>query len=235
LPPLPASFAATRASLRALACYVIAPARKAATGRIGLVATKGGFGTPPFGEQGTTVTVHDDRLVREPGGEARITTVRAGAAFVEVPLQADPGVGHDLPPFEPDRPLPVDATASRVLGEWYAFGTAVLAQLRDRYGDRADISSSQLWPEHFDIAATAGFDGGHGVTVGCSPGDATFAEPYVYVSPWEPEARHGPFWNAPFGAVLEYPALLASADPYALADRFCGQAFEELGARGPIR
>ena len=48
------AFIATRASLHTLAEHVLAPARHRVTGRIGLRATEGGFGAPPFGWSGPT-------------------------------------------------------------------------------------------------------------------------------------------------------------------------------------
>ena len=53
-----------------------------------------------------------------------------------------------------------------------------------------------LWPEHFDVAATA-----DEVNYGVSAGDDYHQTPYAYIGPWT--ARTGPFWNAPFGAL--YP------------------------------
>ena len=49
LSPPPATFAVTRGAAHRLAVYVISPARRRATGRIGLRAHPGGFATPPFG------------------------------------------------------------------------------------------------------------------------------------------------------------------------------------------
>src|SRR2546423_12736178 len=97
--PLPVTFTATRESLRALACYAISPARKAATGHIDLRPTEDGFGTPPF-DDGSCIAVRADRLLRVPGDDSiRITTLREAAAFLGVDVSADPGVGRDLPPF----------------------------------------------------------------------------------------------------------------------------------------
>jgi hypothetical protein len=59
LTPLPATFAATRVALHAVAERDIAPARQAVTGKIGLRFTYHGFGTPFFG---------DDRQVRVEDG-----------------------------------------------------------------------------------------------------------------------------------------------------------------------
>src|SRR5687767_199093 len=135
--PLPRLFASTRESLRALACYAIAPARKARTGRIGLVPTGDGFATPPF-DDGTQVAVRGAQLVWSPAeGGVSITTLRAAAECLGVELSPDPGVGHDLPPFDPDAPLDVDAESSFSLGRWYAYGQSVL--------DRFDAGAT-LWP-----------------------------------------------------------------------------------------
>src|SRR5687768_15375389 len=105
LAPLPPSFAPTRESLRALACYVISPFRKARTGRIGLRPTGDGFGTPIL-EDPPHLSVQGARLVLDSHAH-RITTLRAAAEAAGVDLSPDPGVGHDLPPFEPDADLAV--------------------------------------------------------------------------------------------------------------------------------
>ena len=45
-------------------------------------------------------------------------------------------------------------------------------------------SSSQLWPEHFDLACEIGdADAGTRANYGASPGDAAIPEPYLYVGP----------------------------------------------------
>jgi hypothetical protein len=53
-----------------------------------------------------------------------------------------------------------------------------------------------LWPEHFDVAVTQ-----DEINYGVSPGDSYHPTPYAYIGPWSP--RTGPFWNAPFGALLD--------------------------------
>lgn len=215
LEPLPPRFAPTREALRTLACYVVAPARKAVTGRIGLRPTGDGFGTPPF-DDGTRIVVRGDELRREPGGGTRITTLREAADFLGVDLMPDPGVGHDLPPFAPDAPLEVDATASLALGGWYAFGQQVLDGLAG-LGAVVSVSEAQLWPEHFDLAVVAEAGGGRAVNVGASPGDGWSDDPYVYLGPHHIAGLDDPFWNAPFGATIAHRTLAVSADPLAAA------------------
>ena len=220
---LPPTFAATREALRAVACYAIAPARRARTGRIGLRSTGDGFGTPPF-DDGRRFVVRGDRLARDRGDEIAITTVRAACGFLGVEPSPDPGVGHDLPPFDPDGALAVDSTASFALGTWYAFGQAVLDRLRAGAGiDVGRISEAQLWPEHFDLAVTVEPYLGGPVNVGFSPGDRFDGRPYVYVGPHDAARLDSPFWNAPFGAFLPYGDLVATPDPVARALRFVGE------------
>lgn len=202
LPALPASFTSTREALRALSCYVISPARKARTGRIGLRSVGAGFGTPPF-DDGSRLAVDGDRLVREPGESIAITTLPAAAAFAGVALSPDPGVGRDLPPYRPEEPLAVDRDASLALGAWYAFAQRVLDRLRAGWSG-GTISEAQLWPEHFDLAVTVELANGAKVNVGFSPGDAWSDDPYAYVGPHDTAGLTGAYWNAPFGAALRY-------------------------------
>ncbi|MGH9284030.1 MAG: hypothetical protein ACRD0S_13965, partial [Acidimicrobiales bacterium] len=77
---LPPGFDATRRSLHAVAEHVIAPARHAANGRIGLRFTYHGFGTPFFGDD-QQVRVEDGDLVAADGRHA-LTTLGAAAAFL---------------------------------------------------------------------------------------------------------------------------------------------------------
>lgn len=227
LVPLPAGYAETREALHRLAAHVLAPARKAVSGRIGLRPTPGGFGTPPFGS-GEQLLVRADpaspsgvSLVRLRGGReetAPVTSLVAAAAFAGVELSADPGIGHDPPPLgDPESPLAVSAEAAQAIGAWFAYSSSILEAFRAEL-DAAGrpCSEVQLWPEHFDLGCNI-----EGVNFGCSPGDGFAAEPYVYVGPWNTEGfPDGNFWNAPFGAVLTYKELLAAPDPASAALEF---------------
>jgi hypothetical protein len=232
LEPLPREFATTREALRRVAVYVLSPARKAVTGRIGLRSTTGGFGTPPYGED-EQLSVAGATLVRRRNGRSEtvpITTLSAAAAFAGVVLSEDPGVGHDIPALgDPEEPLPVSPSAADALGAWYGFSALVLEHFRAELnaGGKA-CSEVQLWPEHFDLACNI-----EGVNFGCSPGDSFAAEPYVYVGPWNTDGLTGDFWNAPFGAALGYQDLLAVADPrqaaLAFLRRGAGLALQRAG------
>jgi hypothetical protein len=230
LEPLPDRFLPTREALHALACYVIGPARKARTGRIGLRSTGDGFGTPPL-DDGTRIIVRGDHVVREPDLDITITTLRAAADALGVELSPDPGVGRDLPPFEPDIELAVDAEASYVLGRWYAFGRRLLDDQREALMSSGSGTASdvQLWPEHFDMAFDWGADGANRLNLGASPGDSYQADPYVYASPWVRDAvTEDHFWNSPFGAVVPYRELVSSPDPVATSRDLYDEAIRRL-------
>jgi hypothetical protein len=216
---LPDGFVATREAVHRLACYAIAPARRAATGRIGLRAYAGGIATPPF-DDGSRISV-DGVTLRRGSRSVPITTVRAAAAFLGVELSDDPGVGTDLPPFVPDEPLGIDEVASFALGEWYAFGQGTIDGLTG-----AELTEAQLWPEHFDLATVATVTGGAKANVGFSPGDGFSAEPYIYVGPHDFAGPGGGYWNAPFGAALPESAL--GDDRAAQASAFIEEGLRRL-------
>jgi hypothetical protein len=230
LADLPAGFAATRESLRALACYAISPARKARTGRIGLRAHDGGIATPPF-DDGTRILVRRDALHLPNGEVTPITTVAAAARVLGVELSSDPGVGHDLPEFEPDAPLRVDPDASAVLAAWYAFGQRSLNDLGAIVAATSTVSEAQLWPEHFDLAVSVS-DPATDTTanVGFSAGDDGHVDPYAYVGPHDVGSldRFDAYWNAPFGSILSYRELAKAPEAGAAALRFIGDGLGRL-------
>jgi len=235
LEPLPPEYAETRGALHRVAAHVMAPARKAATGRIGLRATPGEFGTPAFGAD-EQLWVEGTSLLRRRGGDTEatgITSLASAAAFAGVALSADPGIGHDPPPLgDADAPLTVDPAAAGVLGNWFGFAGSVLDELRTELSAAGkECSEVQLWPEHFDLGCNI-----DGVNFGCSPGDGYLADPYVYVGPWNTEGLpDGDFWNAPFGAVLPYKELLRASDQRETALEFlrrgAGLALQRAGEK----
>ncbi len=189
----------TRLALHAVAEQVLAAARYAGEGRIGLVVTDGGFGTPPFpgpfgmtrlGVAGTTLVAADDRGART----LPLTTIGELAAAVGVSPGAPAGVYPPATTVQPDDQLAVDARAARALADWFALGDAALRRFLDaEVPADAPRPEPTLWPEHFDLGVTL-----DEVNYGASPGDDSSDRPYLYVGPWEP--HEGPFWNQPFGA-----------------------------------
>jgi hypothetical protein len=181
---MPSTFVTTRDALHRVAELVVSPARVAATGNeIALAATPGGFGTPPFPDGGLVRVEGTELVSRSAAGQERrtaLTTIGAAAAFAGVALPAGAGEAADAP-------LAIDRAAAARLADFYAFVWNVLEALR---GEAAQPSELHLWPEHFDIA----FEDRE-VTYGGSPGDASHAEPYLYVSPWT-APQPGPLWNA---------------------------------------
>ena len=187
----------TRDDLHAVAEHVVSAALHAATGKIGLRALAGGFGTPrfgPVGEERQLAVVGTTLVVRWPEGERQtpLTTLREAAAFAPV----DPGAPVDVytptTTLDLDRPLSIDPTEARRLADWFALVDEALNGLRREF-ERDDPTIAQLWPEHFDLGLSL-----DGVNYGGSPGDASEPMPYLYVGPWKP--RSGPFWNRPYGA-----------------------------------
>jgi hypothetical protein len=195
----------TRRSLHALAEHVLAAALHQATGRIGLRATPGGFGTPTFdGPEGPTrIRVDGIELVVEHGGavtRAPLTTVGAAAELAGIEPGAPSQVYAPVTALAPAEPLDLDRDAAE---HFAAFFGAVDLALRALAGRHAAGEVAQLWPEHFDLAVTI-----DEVNYGGSPGDDGHPLPYLYVGPWSLPEGLDPFWNEPFGASLTVDGTL---------------------------
>ena len=218
---LPAAFASTRDQLHALAEHVVSSAYFHATAHIGLRPTPRGFGTPVFGDR-ERVRVDGTGLVHERAGEERraeITTLRAAATFLGVPLGA-PDVYTPSTAVDPDTPLEVDHDAALALGDWYALAGALLHDLRTEHSDQPS-TESQIWPEHFDLACEIGnADAGTRANYGASPGDAAIPEPYLYVGPWEAGRHTGLLAAYPFGGALTYAEMRRAGEAGAAGRQF---------------
>jgi hypothetical protein len=229
LAELPPSFVSTRDALHAVAEQVVAAAYYHATTHIGLRPSPRGFGTPEYGEH-ERVRVDATALVHERAGTTRrheITSLRAASGFIGVPLGAPP-VYTPATSIAPDEPLRIDRDGALALADWYALGAALLSDLRSAH---AGISSSdtQLWPEHFDLACEIGDnDSGTRANYGASPGDATIAEPYLYVGPWLAERRTGALGQYSFGAALTYSELRRAGEAGAAGREFFESAAAQL-------
>ena len=154
-------------------------------------------------DDGTRVSVRGDRLAVEPDRSTAITTVRDAAAFVGVELTSHPPVGHDLPPFEPDRHLDVDAAASCSLGAWWALGDSVLATVRGELADAMSASpscgpSTSTWRSPSSCPAVSAS------TSASRPEMPATMRPTCTSGHTMPRHfdRDDPYWNAPFGALL---------------------------------
>jgi len=216
----------TRDALHRIATHVLARARFDATGRFGLRATPGGFGTPMFGED--VLRVAGGALVREHGGAASAmpldgATLADLAAFAGVDLTTPFDAGEATPAVgDPHAPLRVDPDEVARLGEWFDFGWRVIDAVA---AAGPDAKAVQLWPEHFDAGTSVAISEGERCNLGASPGDAFSDDPYLYVGPWS-DQRPGDasYWNAPFGAAV------SRDDVFAAPDRFeTGVAFLRRG------
>ncbi len=232
------TLATTRSALHRLAFYVLSAAREAATGRIGLSATPGGFGSPPFQDaDGRTqiLRVEGSDLVIESDGETQrspITTLGAAAELVGVTPDGDRGAEFDVPEMGAlDAPLDVDPTASTLLAEWYRLGFDTLEVIRDEAEPEDDATEPWLWPEHFDVGTDMGSaQAGARASYGASPGDQGHPEPYLYVAAWSDVDRSDRFWNDTrfSGASLVLSELTANADPVERALSFLREGRRRL-------
>jgi hypothetical protein len=227
----------TRLAWHTLAEHVLAPARHRATGRIGLRAVPGGFGTPPYDVDGHSEELHvvgRSLLVRRAGVTTTVplTTIADAAATVGIAPGAPNGVYPPTTPLEPDEPLDIDEDAARALGAWFDVTWGVLEELRVTAPEQDAAAPVQLWPEHFDAATELGNErrGTRG-TFGASPGDESHPMPYLYVTHWADVADHT-YWNdATFpGASLRYEALRRADDPAATALAFFREGRARLNA-----
>ena len=126
----PARLAATRAGLHQVAEHVLAAAKYAATGKIGLVPSPGGFRTPPLRADGRFLAVEGTELVVGGEGTRRValTTIRAAAEFAGITPGAPAQVYKPATPLDLDEPLLIDPDAARLLAEWYQLGLPGLRQ-----------------------------------------------------------------------------------------------------------
>jgi hypothetical protein len=224
---------ATRRSWHALAEHVVAPARHAVNGKIGLRYTRGGFGTPFYGDDEQVRVVGRALVViRSEVVEWHvITTVRAAAEAVGIAPGAPADVYTPTTALEADERLVLHDEALDFLGDWFGFATSVLEELRAAVPSSDTPARVQLWPEHFDPSVDLGEDAaGRRATYGASPGDDGHPLPYVYVTPWT--AQSGPFWNEGSYASLGLAEFVNSPDQRGAVLDFFGRA-RDLLAAGP--
>jgi hypothetical protein len=127
---------------------------------------------------------------------------------------------HDLPvhPIATGAPFSGDDAPARLeIARWLATADTVLRTIAS---ENEPASAVRLWPHHFDIATLLSLGEGRTIGVGLSMGDASYAEPYFYVTPWPYPKRGLTLPSLPYGhwhlegwtgAVLETSALAQSA------------------------
>lgn len=232
LPVLPDGYARARDGYHRLAYALVAEARRRANTKFGLRFTRGGFGTPFFGDD-EQVRVEHGHLVHQRGDSvevAEITTLRAASDFLGV-APATHAAEHDSPTLgDLDAPLHTDPATGEFLAAWFGMAWAALEEVRLTDG-AVQVERTQLWPGHFDPAIAMGdADAGRRATYGASPGDADHPEPYLYIGPWSAVDGADPFWNESVfpGASMPLRDLAAGADPVADAVGFFREGHRRL-------
>jgi hypothetical protein len=152
----------TRGSLHAVAEHVLAASQYARKRRLGLRQATGGFATQPYvvdGVERRVTVVGTELLVRDDvGGEAAerrvpITSLRAAGGLAGGPLGMSSDAYRPSPMPDPDGDLAVDPGAASIFANFLARVQAALTVFAAELV--ADGPSEiQLWPEHFDLAAT---------------------------------------------------------------------------------
>ncbi len=127
-----------------------------------------------------------------------------------------------------------DMPALAELERWYANAAGMLDEIA-----AADPAASEVrcWPHHFDIATliTLAGEGEEATTigVGMSPGDGSYADPYLYVTPWPyPPASALPdlpalgHWHTDgfVAAIVTAARIVEAADQGAAVGGFMGDA-----------
>jgi hypothetical protein len=193
---MPSSFVATRAALHVVAEHVLAPARYAASGHIGLAVQDGGFWTPSFGSGPTVIGVVGNELtvrVATQERRTRLTTLREAAAFAGTPLGAPANVYRPATPCDPDGPLAIDRAEAQEILSWYERVDTALRWLAA--SDGGDPVEPTVWPEHLDVAIRLG-----DINIGGLAGDETVPDPYAYVGAPASVISGDSFFNFSFGA-----------------------------------
>lgn len=135
---------------------------------------------------------------------------------------------HDLPEHPAGQGEPFAVVCRESAGElarWFGNAARALTPTVDAVPTASPL---RCWPHHFDIAtlitlvADEDAEKAKSVGVGMTPGDGSYAEPYVYVTPWPYpdgmtllELPAGGRWHMEgwFGAVLTGTRLLERSEP----------------------
>jgi hypothetical protein len=134
--------------------------------------------------------------------------------------------GHDMPDHEIGRGYgafeQLSTDVREELARWFGNAYALLDVVRERESGGEVL----CWPHHFDIATLVALDppdaaSARSIGVGMTPGDGSYDEPYLYVTPWPyPDASGlgaldgGGTWHTEgwTGAVLPATKLVDATD-----------------------
>lgn len=114
-------------------------------------------------------------------------------------------VPYDLDGTTAPQDSPAVRAAIAELGSVYGWASQLLGATVSQHGPTAAKPPEvRCWPHHFDIAALftleeADAETARSIGMGVSPGDASYASPYLYISPWpRPDTASLPAAPAPF-------------------------------------
>jgi hypothetical protein len=197
-----------------------------------------------IGESTIELRVPDLVLVAATGEQFSLVgkTLAEGMAWADHRF-AEP---HGMHARDYDMPASPIATGERFIGHlaqlaelarWYDLGQAVLARITAGQPRATEI---RIWPHHFDLGAILYLDATDDhrqIGLGLSPGDSSYAEPYVYVTPY-PISKVPTFPALPSGtwrregwtgAVLTGSEIVAGADPHAFMAAAVAAAHTMIG------
>lgn len=158
-------------------------------------------------EDGTLVVV--DEASREIASKALAgETLASSLAWLASVLDATElrRPEHELPSHPVGTGAAFTTKGDASLASRFALAAEVLGAIATR---ETNASAVRCWPHHFDIATLISLGSERTIGVGLSPGDASYAEPYWYVTPWPypkgdlPALAHGTWHREGWtGAVL---------------------------------
>ncbi len=154
----------------------------------------------PKGNQSLSLLSHTEKDVQiwitDILKEAQLdaTKLNAPSPYTLPKHPLDSGLAHGLAKKE----------AFDELGRYFNNAAGLLETVRQAHPTASPV---RCWPHHFDIATlvsldTKGGEEARSIGVGMSPGDDTYSEPYLYISPWPypsqpnlPEVIAPAFWH----------------------------------------
>ncbi len=158
--------------------------------------------------------------------QAELSRVRSDVDGLQLPE-------HDLPPHPVASGARFHVEEPAVMAElaaYFALAHGVLGEVAAGRRGPWPANPLCLWPHHFDLATllTVDAQGGASVGVGLSPGDASYDEPYFYVTPWPyPDAPP----DAPLAAGGRWHTSGWTGAVLTAGDLLAGGARDELGSR----
>lgn len=183
-------------------------------------------------------------------------TLAEARAWVQEVLAEEGEAAVELEPFRDDlpqhpvasgEPFHLDETAQfEELSRWFGNCARILQVVSD---NTLGAGPLRCWPHHFDLATLIALDPDSpdeanarsinvGLSPGDSPGDGSFDEPYLYVTPWpapahvenEPLAGNGHWHTEGFTAAVLPAHRLPDSNPEDVPDHRAQEQAEQVFA-----